>query len=40
MKPDIQKFFRGKLYSKAISLLDSNFEAINDIIEKKFNEMR
>ena len=40
LKPEIQKIFGAELQSKVVNLLHNNFDAINDMIETKFNEMR
>ena len=40
LKPEIQKIFGAELQTKVVNLLHNNFDAINDMIETKFNEMR
>ena len=40
MKPEISKIFGEELQSKVVDLLDTNFNTLNEMIEKKFNEMR
>ena len=40
MKPDIQRIFGAELQTKVVDLLRDNFEAIYEMIETKFNEMR
>ena len=40
MKPEISKIFGEELQSKVVDLLDTNFNTLNEMIEKKFNDMR
>jgi len=40
MKPEISKIFGEELKSKVVDLLDTNFNALNEMIETKFNEMK
>ncbi len=40
MKPEISKIFGEELQSQVVDLLDNNFNTLNEMIEKKFKEMR
>ena len=40
MKPEISKIFGEELQFKVFDLLDSNLNILNEMMEKKFNEMR
>jgi uncharacterized protein HemX len=40
MKPEISKIFGEELQFKVFDLLDSNLNTLNEMMEKKFNEMK
>ena len=40
LRPEIQRLFGAELQSRVVDLLNNSFEALSDMIESKFSEMR